>query len=244
VGFTGGVAQNVIWNTQLKNIYPNLKILPCTSDECLSLGMMEYLRQKYNLPKMHFSNFPFVESDESPKENPNLDTIIKVSEYLANGKIVAWYQGNGEIGPRALGNRSIFLDPRIHNGKDIINAVKKRESYRPFGASILEEYAKEYFDMNYFNPYMLYVGFSQKNNLPAITHVDNTCRVQTVSKQFPGFLRTLLEQFYRKTKCPVLLNTSLNLAGKPIAGSIEDAKTLFNTRPIDVLVIGNNIIVK
>jgi len=151
---------------------------------------------------------------------------------------VAWYQGNGEIGPRALGNRSILMDPRIPNGKDIMNKVKNREYYRPFGASILSEYAKEYFDLDFENPYMLYVGVTQKENLESITHVDGTCRVQTVKT---GHFRKLLEYFYELTGCPVLMNTSLNVSGKPISGHISDAMHEFNSKNIDVLVVGNEI---
>lgn len=241
IGYAGGVAQNVIWNTNLKNHFPNLTVVPYSTDEGLSLGVMECMRQKFNLSKMHFTKYPFVESDEHPNSIPTQETIDKAAEFLSQGKVVAWYQENGEIGPRALGNRSIFLDPRIEDGKNIINKIKNRESFRPFGASILEEYAKEYFDLSYPNPHMLYVGYTQKENLKCITHVDGTCRVQTVEKNFPSFIRQLLESFFAKTGCPVLLNTSLNIAGKPIAGKVEDAKTLYNTRPIDVLVVGDNI---
>ncbi|NDD59261.1 MAG: hypothetical protein EBZ47_08465, partial [Chlamydiae bacterium] len=157
------------------------------------------------------------------------------------GKIVAWYQGHGEIGPRALGHRSILMDPRIQNGKDIINRVKNREFYRPFGTSVLSEYAKEYFDLNFENPYMLYLGTTQKSNLQSITHVDGTCRAQTVNESFDYAFRKLLEFFHELSGCPVLLNTSLNEAGKPIAGWIDNAINLFKSTAIDVLVIGDTI---
>ena len=130
------------------------------------------------------------------------------------------------------------MDPRLPNGKDIMNKVKNREYYRPFGASILSEHAKEYFDLDFENPYMLYVGLTQKDNLESITHVDGTCRVQTVTT---GHFRKLLEYFYELTGCPVLMNTSLNVSGKPIAGHISDAVNEFNSKNIDVLVVGNEI---
>jgi len=237
IGYSGGVAQNVLWNTQLKEKYPNLVIMPYSSDEGLSLGGMEYLRRKHNLSKFNIENFPFAQSDESPETV--CTQLDRVANALANGKIVAWYQGNGEIGPRALGNRSILMDPRIPNGKDKMNEVKNREFFRPFGASILTEYAKEYFDIDFENPYMLYVGKSQKDNLQSITHIDGTCRVQTVST---GLFRNLLEKFYELTGCPVLMNTSLNVSGKPIAGYIKDIKLEFlNNKKIDMLVIGDEI---
>lgn len=240
VAYSGGVAQNVVWNTELKKRYPKLEILPHCGDEGLSFGMMELFRRKHNL-KFDLSRYPFMQSDEAPDDEPTIETIQKTARHLANGKIVAWYQGHGEVGPRALGHRSILMDPRIKNGKDIINRVKNRESFRPFGASVLHEYAKEYFDLDFENPYMLYLGTTQKDNLDAITHVDGTCRAQTVNKDFDKNFRLLLEYFHDMTGCPVLLNTSLNEAGKPIAGWIRNAMHEFNTKAIDVLVVGNTI---
>ena len=236
IGYSGGIAQNVVWNTQLREKYPNLVIMPYSSDEGLSLAGIEFLRKKFDLPRPDFANFPFSQFDIAPKsECSQLDRVAKA---LADGKIVAWYQGNGEIGPRALGNRSILMDPRIVDGKDKINQVKNRESFRPFGASILAEFAKEYFDIDYDNPYMLYVGKVQKDDLPAITHVDGTCRFQTVTD---GQFRQLLEKFHDLTNCPVLLNTSLNNAGNPIAAFTKNALHEYKSKAIDMLVIGNEI---
>ena len=240
VAYSGGVAQNVVWNTELKKRYPKLEILPHCGDEGLSFGIMEFFRRKYDLT-FDLSRYPFMQSDEAPDDEPTIETIQKTARHLANGKIVAWYQGRGEVGPRALGHRSILMDPRIKNGKDIINRVKNRESFRPFGASVLSEYAKEYFDLDFENPYMLYLGTTQKDNLDAITHVDGTCRAQTVNKDFDKNFRLLLEYFYDMTGCPVLLNTSLNEAGKPIAGWIRNAINEFNTKAIDILVVGNTV---
>ena len=242
IGYSGGVAQNIIWNTMIKNRYPNLSIYPHCGDEGLVIGFAEHYRKIKNISKENFSlkNYPYSQFDQAPNEDPSIDTIHKTAKYLAEGKIVAWYQGHGEIGPRALGNRSILMDPRIPNGKNIINNVKKREIYRPFGCSVLEEYAKEYFDLNYPNPYMLYLGYTQKKELRSITHVDGTSRCQTVNSSC-GYFRTLLEHFFELTRCPVLLNTSLNEAGKPIAGWIHNAENLFKSSSIDVLVVGNKI---
>ena len=237
IAYSGGVAQNVIWNTKLKDLYPNLEILPHCADEGLSVGGLEFLRRHFNLKPFCYDKFPYMQSD-TDTEIASSDTIQKTAEYLQQGKIVAWYQNNGEVGPRALGNRSILMDPRIPNARDTINKIKRREYYRPFGASVLEEYAKEYFNLKYSNPYMLYVGTTQVPGLEAITHVDGTCRVQTVHS---GQFRELLQQFYNLTNCPVVLNTSLNISGKPIAGSHEDAITEFTNTDIDVLVIGDTV---
>jgi carbamoyltransferase len=238
VGYSGGVAQNVIWNTLLKNKYPNLVVVPYCGDEGLSIGAMEMLRRKYNLPKMKLKNFPFSTTDEAPKDSLGMENVKIVAKHLADGAVVALYQGNGEIGPRALGNRSILFDPRIPNGKDIINQIKNREYFRPFGASVLEEH-KDSFGLTYKNPYMLYVG-EPKISVPSITHVDGTCRVQTVSENGTA-LRSILEEFYKITGCPALLNTSLNVSGKPIAGKIASAEEEFSSKSIDILVVGNKI---
>ena len=241
--YSGGCAQNVLWNTLLKTHFKNLVILPHVADDGCSLGAVEFLRKKNNLPQVPIVNFPFCVHDESPTHEPTNDTINKTAQYLSQGKIVAWYQGHGEMGFRALGNRSILMDPRISNGKNKINAVKRRENYRPFGASILLEYKDQYFNLPFENEYMLYVGDSLTENFPAITHVDRTSRVQTVGQIHNPF-RQLLEEFHLITGCPILLNTSLNLAGKPIAGSISEALQLYKDTDIDVLVVGNTIYCK
>jgi len=241
VGYSGGVAQNIIWNTKIKKEFPNLFVVPYASDEGLSIGGMEFLRRKFGLPKLHIENFPYGTTDEAPTTELDEENIKKIASFLANGKSVALYQGHGEIGPRALGNRSILFDPRIENGRDIINNIKKREKYRPFGASVLTEH-KHLFGLDYENPYMLYVGYP-KIHVPSITHVDGTCRVQTVAKDNSA-IRKVLECFYEQTGCPVLLNTSLNIAGKPIAGNIDDAISEFENKSIDLIAIGNIIKIK
>lgn len=240
--YSGGVAQNVIWNTKLKNYFKNLIIPPHCGDEGLSLGALEILRQKNKLPAFCINNFPYIQTDETT-EIPSSKTIVETAKLLANNKTVGWYQGNGEVGPRALGNRSILMNPKIPNGKDIINRIKNREYYRPFGASVLEEFKDLYFNMPFLNPFMLYVGYAKTNDFPSITHKDNSCRLQTVANDNSAF-RGLLEAFYKITNIPVLLNTSLNVAGKPIAAFQSDALKVLNTSELDYLVIGDNIIKK
>lgn len=239
ISYTGGVAQNVIWNTEIRKQFPNLIIPPHCADEGLSLGAIEYLRIKNNLPRFQLEGFPYCQMDQNAEE-PSDETIYKTAKLLAEGNTVGWYQDHGEIGPRALGNRSILLNPLLDNGKFIANTVKNREEYRPFGASVLKEYALEYFDLDYDNPYMLYVAKVKSEKLSSITHIDGTCRVQTVDEQNLVFQK-LLRAFYEITGCPVLLNTSLNLAGKPLAGYHNDALQLYNDRPLNCLVIGNQI---
>lgn len=237
--YAGGVAQNVIWNTKLKKHFPNLTIPPHCADEGLSLGGIEYLRRKHNLSKLTLPNFPYSQTDQKTLDNPSQKTIKEIAVKLSEGKSVGWYQGNGEIGPRALGNRSILFNPLIENGKEVINLIKKRETYRPFGASILKEFASDYFDHLPDNPYMLYVGQVKTKGLKSITHVDGTCRVQTVDEKQNKFFYQLLKEFYNITGIPILLNTSLNVNGKPIAGSPFDAKELFDNSKLDILVVGD-----
>ena len=237
--YSGGVAQNIIWNTKLKRHFPNLIIPPHCSDEGLSLGGIEFLRRKYNLPKLVLDNFPYIQSDISV-DKPLSDVIKYTAKLLQEGKVVAWYQGNGEIGPRALGNRSILIDPRVPDAKNKVNSIKKRENYRPFGVSILKDYAEEYFMYEAEDYYMQYTCIPKKY-FPEVTHVDNTCRVQFVDDRNLVF-KQLLEEFYKLTGFPMLLNTSLNQAGKPLAGYPENAKDLFyENKNLDAVIIGNTV---
>ena len=159
---------------------------------------------------------------------------------MSKGYIVATYQGNGEIGPRALGNRSILMNPTLPNAKERINLIKKRENYRPFGCSILKEFALDYFDVEFENEYMLYVGKPKDSNLKSITHIDGTCRFQTVDNTNKYFYN-LIKEFYKLSGCPLLLNTSFNINGKPILATTEDAINFYNKSEIDCLVVGDKI---
>lgn len=241
VTYTGGVALNVVWNSRLKDSFPQLVIPPHCADEGLSLGALEYLRRKHGLdPFPRWTQFPYVQTDTAPNSVVSSATVTLAAMALAEGKTVGWYQGNGELGPRALGNRSILMRPDIADGRERINAIKRREGYRPFGASVLSEHADSVFDLLPENPHMLYVGYTKKGvDYPAITHADGTSRVQTVDSTTPTAFSLLLEVFHDITGCPTLLNTSLNLAGEPIAGTPEQALELFNTTDLDVMVIGN-----
>jgi carbamoyltransferase len=244
ITFSGGVAQNICINSQLKKQFNNLYIPPHNPDDGLSLGCVEFLRQLNDQPKFDNTGFPFWQDEEVP-EFPTEETIDKIAQLLADGKIVGWFQGKGEIGPRALGNRSILMRPDIRDGKDIINnKVKHRENYRPFGCSVLEEYANTYFECDYPSPYMLYsVPVKNPELLPAITHVDGTSRIQTVDQTHKIF-HSLLEKFHNKTGLPILLNTSLNINKKPIASTSKDAMGVYETTGLDVLCIGNTIYIK
>lgn len=236
ISYTGGVAQNVVWNSQLRRAFPDLLIAPHCSDEGLSLGALEWLRTQHGLAPLTMPAFPWCQSDVAVAP-PSEATIKLAASWLAEGKIVGWYQGHGEIGPRALGNRSMLMDPRLKRGKEAINGVKKREAYRPFGAAVLHRHFDEYFE-GMADPFMLYTCQVKTDGFPAVTHSDNSSRVQLVNGANPVF-EALLTEFFALTGCPLLLNTSLNLAGKPIAAFPEHALQLLHTSTIDAVIIGD-----
>lgn len=170
----------------------------------------------------------------------------KVSKHISEGKIVGWFQDKMEFGPRALGNRSILADPRNAKMKNIINAkVKFRESFRPFAPIVIKEDASRYFSDND-SPYMMFTAKVVKdcNNIPAVTHLDRTSRVQTVTKEQNEQIYSLLQVFKSKTGCSVLLNTSFNIMGEPIVCSPYDAVKIYIKSDIDILVINQFLIVK
>lgn len=184
----------------------------------------------------------------------NEDRIYdQVVERLMQGKVIGWYQGRFEWGPRALGNRSIIADPRNPEMKDIVNAkIKFREPYRPFAPSVLAECAEKYFELphatqHYPARYMLYVvpvRQAQQSNLPAITHVDGTGRLQTVFRdQSPRYYK-LIERFGQATGVPVILNTSFNLRGEPIVTTPANAFNTFSKSEMDCLVLDNYLVEK
>jgi carbamoyltransferase len=170
------------------------------------------------------------------------DAPATAARLLANDKIVAWFQGRMECGPRALGNRSILSDPRTAEKKDILNArVKHRESFRPFAPSVLEEKVGECFNSDHPSPFMILVYHvlpERKHKLQAVTHVDGTARVQTVSRKTNKRYYRLIEEFEKHTGVPVVLNTSFNVRGQPIVCTPAEAIDCYLGTGIDALVIG------
>jgi len=171
-----------------------------------------------------------------------------VAKQLSAGKIVALFRGSMEFGPRALGFRSILADPRRVEMKEKINrAVKFRESFRPFAPVVLEEKAGEYFEKARKSPFMLFnfdVRPERREHIPAVTHKDGTSRIQTVAGGDNSFLYDILLEFERLTNIPVLLNTSFNLRGHPIARTPKDAFMTFVSSGIDILVMENMVLDK
>jgi carbamoyltransferase len=171
----------------------------------------------------------------------------RTAERIAAGDVVGWFQGRSEWGPRALGNRSIVVDPRRPDMKDILNArIKRREWFRPFAPSILEERTGEYFEESYPVPYMLQVYKirpEKRAELPAVTHEDGTGRLQTVSERNNPLYHRLIKTFGEQTGTPVVLNTSFN-ENEPIVNTPEEAVDCFVRTKMDVLVLGKAVVGK
>ena len=170
--------------------------------------------------------------------------LEKTAKLISDGSIVGWYQGKMEWGPRALGNRSILADPRDGSMKDTLNEkIKHRESFRPFAPSVLEEYASDYFDIDIPSPYMLMVAkVKQPEKIPAVTHVDGTGRLQTVSAESNPMYYDLISEFYKITGVPVIINTSMNVMGEPIVNTPEQAYQMMVKTDMDYIAMGNNLI--
>jgi carbamoyltransferase len=174
--------------------------------------------------------------------------VARAVDALAAGKIVGWFQGGSEFGPRALGNRSILADPRLAHVRDTINAdVKFREDFRPFAPSVLAEDCATYFDCDYTSPHMLLtapVRPEWRDAIPAVVHRDGSARIQTVTREDNPLYFDLLTAFKKETGLGLLLNTSLNRRGTPIAETPEDAMLLFLYCGLDMLVIGDHVVTK
>jgi len=167
--------------------------------------------------------------------------LDEVAAQVDTAHVVGWYQGRMEWGPRALGHRSILGDPRHPEMRSIINMkIKMREGFRPFAPTVLESHMKDWFDLDRPSPYMLLVApvRADASPLPAITHVDGSARVQTISAQQDPLYHDLIQTFFRRTGCPVMINTSMNVRGEPIVNTPEDAYLCFMRTHMDALAIG------
>ena len=215
--YMGGVALNCVANaTVVSKIYNNIWIMPNPGDAGSSLGCAAALYGDH----LDWNNAFLGTNIEG------IYPVKKVCDELEKGNIVGVANGKAEFGPRALGNRSLLADPRGDTIKDKVNEIKRRQKFRPFAPAVLEEKAHEIFDMPVDRvPYMQFVAKCKRPDLyPAICHVDNTSRVQTVSEdENPGFY-SLIKEFYKRTGCPMVLNTSLNIKGQPIVNNEEHAR--------------------
>ena len=270
--FGGGVALNGVANNRILNDGPfeNLHIPPSPGDGGSAVGCAQYSYFCYTKNKREImpnaerikNNIyvgPSYSNDEIKlfldkntiqykflETNSLLETTAKL---ISEQNVVGWFQGKMEWGPRALGNRSILADPRTKEMKDILNEkIKHRESFRPFAPSILEEFTSDYFEFasgrfSEILPYMLLVARVKKpDKIPAVTHVDGTGRLQTVSRNINPLYYDLINKFFKITNVPVVVNTSMNVRGEPIVNTPQHALNMLTKTDMDYLVIGNYII--
>ncbi len=266
----GGVGLNCVANYQvlIRSKFDNIFVHPNPGDNGLAIGQAlyaysihganqrkyiathDYLGKKY--PVSDFQNAVQSVSDRNDLEIFEYENIEHLydamAKSIADGKIASWCQGRSEFGPRALGNRSILADPRRADMKDILNSrVKFRESFRPFTPSVLLERSSEFFELDSESPFMLmaaYVKEGKGDLVPAITHADNTARVQTVTRESNERYYGLIKSFEKLTGIPMVLDTSFNIADEPIVETPADAIRCFLSTDIDVIGIDRFLIVK
>ncbi|MEM2592387.1 MAG: carbamoyltransferase [Thermofilaceae archaeon] len=262
LAYAGGVAFNCVANGKVFDATPfeHLYIQPAAGDAGLAIGAAFYVwNQVLGQPRKFIMEHAYWGPEFSDAEirqaleryrlrYRQLDKKVLVKETarcIAEGKVVGWFQGRMEWGPRALGNRSIVVDPRRPEMKDILNKrVKHREPFRPFAPSVLEEYTGDYYEHSYPSPFMLLaykVRPEKRKEIPAPTHVDGTGRLQTVSKQTNPLYWQLIEEFRKLTGVPVVLNTSFN-ENEPIVCTPDEAIECFLRTHMDVLAIGSFLV--
>jgi carbamoyltransferase len=248
VVISGGYGLNCVANYHyLKNLKDiNLYIDPICFDAGISIGAAyyHYIQETQNNPPIQSLKNAYIGHKEETYDLSGLE-IQKVSyndvvELLLQQNIVALFQGRSESGQRALGNRSLLFDPRNPKGKDIVNQIKKRENFRPFAGSILQEEVHKWFDMLSLkeSPYMQYAMDAYENvieQVPAIIHADNTCRIQTITQQQNEHFYNLISCFFEKTGVPMLMNTSFNLGGEPLVETFEHAIHTLKSSMIEYL---------
>jgi carbamoyltransferase len=231
---TGGVSLNCVANYFYAKKFPDLNfhVDPFCSDKGISVGSCLYNYSKIFKEKPKRISTPYFGLKEDQinfeKYNYQIVNYADVANLISRGNIVALFQGKSESGERSLGNRSLLFDPRVKNGKDVVNKIKKREKFRPFACTILLEYAKDWFNLESLDesPYMSFAVTSKEKSIelvPAVIHVNNTSRIQTVTKDQNYHFYNLIQSFYKLTSIPMLLNTSFNLAGNPLIETFDDA---------------------
>ena len=253
VVFSGGYGLNCVANyhylTKLNDLGINFYVEPISSDAGTAIGsaiiMDRFLTKNpepYTRATSLYMGFEHTYSAQDIEETVTKYQAVQstannhdVINLLRNKNIVAVFQGRSESGPRALGNRSILFDPTFEDGKDFVNRVKRREYFRPFAGSILQEHAHEWFDMRGMteSPHMMYAMDCQPGKgelIPSIIHVDGTCRIQTVTREQNPLYYDLISDFHKVSGVPILFNTSFNLGGEPLVETLDDAvRTLVNS---------------
>src|SRR5271168_1777374 len=259
----GGVALNSKANGKIvaSGLIDKIFVQPAASDDGVALGaaLAPYLDGGGKLPNKAMRHAYLGPSFDDDAIEANLrtyklkytrsqDPAVVAAELLSNGKILGWFQGRMEFGPRALGSRSILADPRDPemNAK-VNNAVKFREWWRPFAPSVKKEAAADYLESATDSPFMILtaqVRPEKRSVIPSVTHVDGSARPQTVEEEINPLYWRLIDEFGRRTGVPVIMNTSFNLRGEPIVSSPTDAIRTFFSSGMDYLVIGNFVVEK
>lgn len=246
VVMAGGFGLNCVANYEFLKHFPDVEFYhePVSHDGGNAMGACQYVYRKVTkdnakAPLQSLYLGPDRSKDYADQDFDGFDVVDSnssdIAKLIAEGNIVCLYQGRSEAGPRALGNRSILFDPTIENGKDIVNEVKRREWFRPFAGSCLAEHAHEWFDFagRKDSPNMMYavdVLVEKRSTIPAITHVDGTCRIQTVTREQNPHYYDLISEFNKIKNVPILFNTSFNLAGDPLVEKLsEGLDTLRNS---------------
>lgn len=256
VCITGGGALNVLLNERLSKMYPNTNFFvpPAPSDCGLSYGSMCLMLKSSVVNETMYSGCPILDEEILPNilmyRSWKSTDIKKVAEDIYTGKIVGLCQGQSEVGPRALGHRSILADARQHNMKDTINKkVKFREWFRPFAPICCEEDANKYFEISN-NVNYKYMSFSPKvkkefrNLLTSITHIDGTSRLQTINYNQNPYVYELLREFEKLSGIPILINTSFNIKGKPILTHYQAALQNLDSSELDGVILDKYYITK
>jgi len=259
----GGVALNSVMNGRIvrEGPFKDLYCMPGAGDNGTSIGAAFYVHNTVlDQPRAFLHDDAYIgnahdgasigkllrASNLEVERHERIDLIA--AGLLARGRMIGWFQGRMEFGPRSLGNRSILANPTLPNMKEVLNArVKHREAFRPFAPSCPSERAREIFDLNVETPFMLKVcpvREAWKAKLPAITHVDGSARLQTVEQRTNPRFHALLTEFGRLTGVPVLLNTSFNIMGEPIIESPLQAIRCFFSTGLDELILGSYVVRK
>jgi len=265
--YSGGVALNSVANGKIRHIrgVDELVITPAADDAGVAIGaaLYGYERKARHLPDVryngdfHGKTYSAQSIKEAVSGHPfahcemlsDRERFVSVAaEALQAGEIIGFFEGRSEFGPRALGHRSILANPAQRDIKRVLNArVKFRESFRPYAACILSERVQDYFDFTGENPYMLIVARlleGRSSEIPGVCHVDGTCRIQTISADYSGLLRKLIEKLDEVTGTPLVLNTSFNIKDEPIVETPNDAVECFMATDLDALYIYPYVVTK
>jgi carbamoyltransferase len=250
----GGVALNCVANSRLwrEGPFERIWVQPASGDSGTALGAAMQVAAELGDPVAPMRTAALGSGFADPEleraldvaavgyERPD-DVADAVAEVLADNGVVAWFQGRSEFGPRALGHRSLLADPRRPENLEKLNDIKGREQFRPVAPMVLAERAAEIFDGPLPSPYMLFthdVRPQWRDRIPAVVHVDGSARIQTVDRESEPLVARMLERFEALTGVPVVVNTSLNTAGRPMVDTPRDALECFGSSPVDALAIG------